>query len=113
MVHNANDRCFAAASMEDFDPPGIHTDEFVVVAPTCSSTDEQVKMLRELSMKYVRRLGVVDKCSIQHASNVETNNYRAIEVNARLSRSPALAFRTTGYPFAFATVRIVPDYTLD
>ena len=82
--------------MENFDPLGIHTGESIVVAPTCSLTNEQVKMLQELSTKCIRHLGIVGECNIQYAFNAETNDYRVIEVNARLSRSSALASKATG-----------------
>ena len=77
--------------MENFDPLGIHTGESIVVAPTCSLTEEQVTMLQDLSKKCIRHLGIVGECNIQYAFNAETNDYRVIEVNARLSRSSALA----------------------
>ena len=112
-IRDANDHCFTVASMENFDPLGIHTGESIVVAPTCSLKDEQVKMLQELTIKCVRHLNIVGECNIQFAFNAETNDYRIIEINARLSRSSALASKATGYPLAFVAAKIALGYTLD
>ena len=113
VIRDANDHCFTVASMENFDPLGIHTGESIVVAPTCSLTNEQVSMLQELSIKCVRHLNIVGECNIQFAFNAATNDYRIIEVNARLSRSSALASKATGYPLAFVAAKIALGYTLD
>ena len=113
VIRDANDHCFTVASMENFDPLGIHTGESIVVAPTCSLTPEQVKLLQELSIRCVRHLNIVGECNIQFAFHAETNDYRVIEVNARLSRSSALASKATGYPLAFVAAKIALGYTLD
>ena len=112
-IRDRNDRCFTVASMENFDPLGIHTGESIVVAPTCSLTDDQVKMLQDITVKCVRHLEIVGECNIQFAFNAETNDYRIIEINARLSRSSALASKATGYPLAFVAAKIALGYTLD
>ena len=112
-IRDANDPCFTVASMENFDPLGIHTGESIVVAPICSLTDEQVKMLQDITTRCVRHLDIVGECNIQFAFNAETNDYRIIEVNARLSRSSALASKATGYPLAFVAAKITLGYTLD
>ena len=113
VIRDANDHCFTVASMENLDPLGIHTGESIVVAPTCSLTEEQVTMLQQLSIQCIRHLGIVGECNIQYAFNAETNDYRIIEVNARLSRSSALASKATGYPLAFVAAKIALGYTLD
>ena len=113
VIRDANDRCFTVASMENFDPLGIHTGESIVVAPTCSLTEEQVKYLQDLSIQCVKHLNIVGECNIQFAFNAATNDYRIIEINARLSRSSALASKATGYPLAFVAAKIALGYTLD
>ena len=112
-IRDANDHCFTVASMENFDPLGIHTGESIVVAPTYSLNEEQVKMLQELTIQCVRHLNIVGECNIQFAFNAKTNDYRIIEINARLSRSSALASKATGYPLAFVAAKIALGYTLD
>ncbi len=112
-IRDANDHCFTVASMENFDPLGIHTGESIVVAPTCSLTESQVKQLQDTTIRCVRHLGIVGECNIQFAFNANTNDYRIIEINARLSRSSALASKATGYPLAFVAAKIALGYTLD
>ena len=113
VIRDANDHCFTVASMENFDPLGIHTGESIVVAPTCSLSEEQVTTLQALSRQCIRHLGIVGECNIQYAFNADTNDSRIIEVNARLSRSSALASKATGYPLAFVAAKIALGYTLD
>ncbi|MBR1688149.1 MAG: carbamoyl-phosphate synthase (glutamine-hydrolyzing) large subunit [Prevotella sp.] len=112
-IRDANDHCFTVASMENFDPLGIHTGESIVVAPTCSLSESQVKMLQDITIRCVRHLNIVGECNIQFAFNANTNDYRIIEINARLSRSSALASKATGYPLAFVAAKIALGYTLD
>ena len=113
VIRDANDHCFTVASMENFDPLGIHTGESIVVAPTCSLSASQVTYLQEISVKCVRHLNIIGECNIQFAFNSLTDDYRIIEVNARLSRSSALASKATGYPLAFVAAKIALGYTLD
>jgi len=113
VIRDKNDHCFTVASMENFDPLGIHTGESIVVAPTCSLDEKELTMLQELSKKAIRHIGIVGECNIQYAFNSETDDYRVIEVNARLSRSSALASKATGYPLAFVAAKLALGYTLD
>ena len=113
VIRDANDHCFTVAGMENFDPLGIHTGESIVVASTCTLREEQVAMLQDIAVKCVRHLNIVGECNIQYAFNAETNDYRIIEINARLSRSSALASKATGYPLAFVAAKIALGYTLD
>ncbi|MDE5806574.1 MAG: carbamoyl-phosphate synthase large subunit, partial [Muribaculaceae bacterium] len=113
VIRDANDHCFTVVPMENFDPLGIHTGESIVVAPIVSLTKEQIKMLEEISRKVVRHIGIVGECNIQFAFNAETNDYRIIEINARLSRSSALASKASGYPLAFVAAKLALGYTLD
>ena len=113
VIRDANDHCFTVASMENFDPLGIHTGESIVVAPTCSLSEDELIELKELSVRTIRHLNIVGECNIQYAFNAQTQDYRVIEVNARLSRSSALASKATGYPLALVAAKIALGYTLD
>lgn len=96
VVRDAYDNCVTVCNMENFDPLGIHTGESIVVAPSQTLTNADYQMLRNTSMKVIRHLGIVGECNIQYALNPNTNEYCIIEVNARLSRSSALASKATG-----------------
>ena len=113
VIRDANDHCFTVVPMENFDPLGIHTGESIVVAPIVSLSPEQIKMLEDIACKVVRHIGIVGECNIQYAFNAETNDYRIIEINARLSRSSALASKASGYPLAFVAAKLALGYTLD
>lgn len=113
VIRDANDHCFTVVPMENFDPLGIHTGESIVVAPIVSLTKEQIKMLEDIATRVVRHIGIVGECNIQYAFNAETNDYRIIEINARLSRSSALASKASGYPLAFVAAKLALGYTLD
>ena len=113
VIRDKNDHCFTVVSMENVDPLGVHTGESIVVAPTCSLTEQELELLQELSKKTIRHLGIVGECNIQYAFNSETCDYRVIEVNARLSRSSALASKASGYPLAFVAAKLALGYGLD
>ena len=113
VIRDANDHCFTVVPMENFDPLGIHTGESIVVAPIVSLTPDQIKMLEDIATRVVRHIGIVGECNIQYAFNAETNDYRIIEINARLSRSSALASKASGYPLAFVAAKLALGYTLD
>ena len=113
VIRDKNDHCFTVVSMENVDPLGVHTGESIVVAPTCSLTDKELDLLKELSTKTIRHLGIVGECNIQYAFNSDTCDYRVIEVNARLSRSSALASKASGYPLAFVAAKLALGYSLD
>ena len=113
VIRDKNDHCFTVVPMENFDPLGIHTGESIVVAPIITLTKEQIKLLEEVAAQVVRHIGIVGECNIQYAFNAETNDYRIIEINARLSRSSALASKASGYPLAFVATKLALGYTLD
>ena len=113
VVRDKNDHCFTVVPMENFDPLGIHTGESIVVAPIITLRDDQVKLLEDVAARVVRHIGIVGECNIQYAFNAETNDYRIIEINARLSRSSALASKASGYPLAFVATKLALGYTLD
>ena len=98
--------------MENFDPLGIHTGESIVIAPSQTLTNEEFYMLRELSIKIIRHLGIIGECNVQFALDPLSYDYRVIEVNARLSRSSALASKATGYPLAFVAAKLSLGYGL-
>ena len=113
VIRDKNDHCFTVVPMENFDPLGIHTGESIVVAPIISLSQEQITFLQEVAKKVVRHIGIVGECNIQYAFNAQTNDYRIIEINARLSRSSALASKASGYPLAFVAAKLALGYSLD
>jgi len=113
VIRDKNDHCFTVVPMENVDPLGVHTGESIVVAPICTLSKEQVGLLEDVAQKVVRHIGIVGECNIQYAFNVETNDYRVIEINARLSRSSALASKASGYPLAFVAAKLALGYSLD
>jgi carbamoyl-phosphate synthase / aspartate carbamoyltransferase len=106
VVRDAHDNCITVCNMENFDPLGIHTGDSVVVAPSQTLSDEDYNMLRTTATRVIRHLGVVGECNIQYALNPDSREYCIIEVNARLSRSSALASKATGYPLAFIAAKL-------
>ena len=113
VIRDKNDHCFTVVPMENVDPLGVHTGESIVVAPICSLAKEQVGLLEDIAKKVVRHIGIVGECNIQYAFNAQTNDYRIIEINARLSRSSALASKASGYPLAFVAAKLALGYSLD
>ncbi len=112
VVRDAEDNCITVCNMENFDPLGIHTGESIVVAPSQTLTNHEYHKLREIAIKVIRHLGIVGECNIQYALDPESDDYRVIEVNARLSRSSALASKATGYPLAHVAAKLALGYNL-
>ncbi len=112
VVRDKYDNCITVCNMENFDPLGIHTGESIVVAPSQTLTNSEYHKLRELSIKIVRHIGIIGECNVQYALSPESEEYRVIEVNARLSRSSALASKATGYPLAFIAAKLGIGYGL-
>ena len=112
VVRDKYDNCITVCNMENFDPLGIHTGESIVVAPTQTLTASECNKLRELAIRIVRHVGIVGECNVQFAFDTESEDYRVIEVNARLSRSSALASKATGFPLAFVAAKIGLGYGL-
>jgi carbamoyl-phosphate synthase large subunit len=112
IVRDCADNCIAVCNMENFDPMGIHTGESIVVAPSQTLTNHEYQMLRSLAIRTIRHLGVIGECNIQYALHPHSREYRVIEVNARLSRSSALASKATGYPLAYIAAKLALGYTL-
>ena len=112
VVRDIHDNCITVCNMENFDPLGIHTGESIVVAPSQTLTNSEYHKLRELSLKIIRHIGVIGECNVQYALDPESEDYRVIEVNARLSRSSALASKATGYPLAFVAAKLALGYGL-
>lgn len=112
VVRDRFDNCITVCNMENFDPLGIHTGESIVVAPSQTLTNSEYHLLRELAIKIVRHIGIVGECNVQYAFDPLSEDYRVIEVNARLSRSSALASKATGYPLAFVAAKLGLGYGL-
>lgn len=112
VVRDRFDNCITVCNMENFDPLGIHTGESIVVAPSQTLTNEDYHYLRKLAIKIIRHIGIVGECNVQYAFDPESMDYRVIEVNARLSRSSALASKATGYPLAFVAAKLGLGYGL-
>ncbi|MFZ5947869.1 MAG: carbamoyl-phosphate synthase (glutamine-hydrolyzing) large subunit [Stygiobacter sp.] len=112
VVRDKYDNCITVCNMENIDPMGIHTGESIVVAPSQTLSNEEFHLLREVAIKTIRHLGIVGECNIQYALSPNEKDYRVIEVNARLSRSSALASKATGYPLAFVAAKLALGYGL-
>ena len=112
VVGDRFDNCITVCNMENFDPLGIHTGESIVIAPSQTLTNKEYHKLRELAIRIIRHIGIVGECNVQYAFDPESEDYRVIEVNARLSRSSALASKATGYPLAFVAAKLGLGYGL-
>ncbi len=112
VVRDKYDNCITVCNMENFDPLGIHTGESIVVAPSQTLTNSEYHKLRETAIKIIRHIGVIGECNVQYALDPDSEDYRVIEVNARLSRSSALASKATGYPLAFVAAKLALGYGL-
>lgn len=112
VVRDCFDNCITVCNMENFDPLGIHTGESIVIAPSQTLTNAEYHKLRELAIRIIRHIGIVGECNVQYALDPESEDYRVIEVNARLSRSSALASKATGYPLAFVAAKLGLGYGL-
>ena len=112
VVRDSKDNCITVCNMENFDPLGIHTGESIVVAPSQTLSNHEYHFLREIAIKVIRHLGIVGECNIQYALDPKSEEYRVIEVNARLSRSSALASKATGYPLAYVAAKLGLGYAL-
>jgi carbamoyl-phosphate synthase large subunit len=112
VVRDRYDNCITVCNMENFDPLGIHTGESIVVAPSQTLSNSEYHKLRELAIRIIRHIGIVGECNVQYALDPESEDYRVIEVNARLSRSSALASKATGYPLAFVAAKLGLGYGL-
>lgn len=112
VVRDRYDNCITVCNMENVDPLGIHTGESIVVAPTQTLTNDECQKLREMAIQIIRHIGIVGECNIQYAFDIDSEDYRVIEVNARLSRSSALASKATGYPLAFVAAKLALGYGL-
>lgn len=112
VVRDRYDNCITVCNMENFDPLGIHTGESIVVAPSQTLSNSEYHKLRELAIKIIRHIGIVGECNVQYALDPQSEDYRVIEVNARLSRSSALASKATGYPLAFVAAKLGLGYGL-
>ena len=112
VVRDKNDNCITVCNMENFDPMGVHTGESIVIAPSQTLTNYEYYRLRQCALKVIRHLGIVGECNIQYAVDTETSEFRIIEVNARLSRSSALASKATGYPLAYVAAKLALGHDL-
>ena len=113
VVRDARDNCVTVCNMENVDPMGIHTGDSIVVAPSQTLNDAEVQLLRSVAIRTIRHLGIIGECNIQFALDPQSTDYRVIEVNARLSRSSALASKATGYPLAYVAAKLALGYALN